>query len=48
MLVVCLRVRSVVNVIEKFDKVITTMVVGLLDDHKYCAGSVFTHLWRWV
>ena len=28
-------------------KVITTVVIGLLDDHTYCALSAFTHLRIW-
>ena len=28
-------------------QVMTTMVIGPLDDHTYCVRAAFTHLWLW-
>ena len=33
--------------VERESKVITTIVIGPLEDHTYCARSVFNHLWLW-
>ena len=36
-----------VSRITKRNKIITTLVIGPLDDHTYCTQSGFTHLRLW-